>query len=548
MTQAYPEAVRRRALGQAFYGMVLYEEPRINTIYGFAAAALSQIQEFDQRNVALEQLAAGTIVLGTRKASEVWSPDTLMTQAIGELFALSSAVLVRSCTEWMRLSAFCQRPRPFEVAVLEPVLPPIERRPPERPSIVIWAPNRIAEYAAWHVFALSEFFGDVTCVAAPSVVPAGLKARYMLSGDPLLPEVLATANAIVCVEPEDPGAAIAFARRGYGVIAPLSSGAHEFVRGVTTYEGSNLRELQVAASVAIGRPAAVRVEAPPIPVLATPGFAPEEDVPLVSVIVLTYDRPDDLERCLTSLAHQTYPRMEVVVMNDAGENVDHIVARFPFARPVNIAVNGGVLKAIIKGFTEVKGNYVQLLADDDTLYPDHITRLMKTMLATGAAVAHGNTVMHYQNRRDDGSVLTTGFNAIVFNDTTTATQALICTPIAGQSLIIRRDIIDEIGGFRDDCILADQEFQLRAANRYVFAYVDHMTAEWRVRGKSNFSATVNSREAQRQVYEELHPLTERPLIDAHRRATLENIGSRPPGFIFPPSITFVGRPESGPPA
>jgi hypothetical protein len=157
-------------------------------------------------------------------------------------------------------------------------------------------------------------------------------------------------------------------------------------------------------------------------------------------------------------------------------------------------------------------------------------------------------VIHYQKRRDDGSVLTTGFNAIVFNDTTTATQALISTPIAGQSLIIRRDIIDEIGGFRDDCILADQEFQLRAANRYVFAYVDHMTAEWRVRGKSNFSATVNSREAQRQVYEELHPLPERPLIEAHRRATLENIGLRPPGFIFPATITFAEPQETGPPA
>jgi hypothetical protein len=548
MAPAYGEAVRRRALGQPFYGMVLFEEPRTNTILGFSPAVLAQFTEYDKRGQALEQLGVGSINLGDRKASDVWAVDGVTKQAIGELYALSSAVLVRSCTEWMRLSAFSLRPRPFEVAFLEPALAPVERRRGPRPSLVVWAPNRTAEYLSWHVFALSEFFGEVTCIAAGGAVPAGFRSRFLTPADAGVAEILATAGAIVCVDPEDPGAAVAFARRGYGIVAPLSSGAHEFVRDIATYDGTSLRELQVAASIAIGRPASVRVLPAPVPALTAPAFAPAEEVPLVSVIVLTYNRPDDLERCLASLAQQTYPRMEVVVMNDAGESTDHITARFPFARPVNLAVNGGVLRAIIAGFTHIKGAYVQLLADDDTLYPDHITRLMKAMLASGASVAHGNTVIHYQKRRDDGSVLTTGYNAIVFNDTTTATQALISTPIAGQSLIIRRDIIDEIGGFRDDCILADQEFQLRAANRYVFAYVDHMTAEWRVRGASNFSATVNSKEAQRQVYEELHPLPDRPLIEAHRRATLENIGLRPPGFIFPATITFSEPPETGTPA
>ena len=111
-----------------------------------------------------------------------------------------------------------------------------------------------------------------------------------------------------------------------------------------------------------------------------------------------------------------YPCIEIVVVNDAGENVDHIVAPYANARIVNLPVNGGVERLVIEAFKIIKGSYVQLLADDDTLFPDHVERLMAAMLRSGACIAHGNTLMRYERREDDGSLSLSGYNAIVFND------------------------------------------------------------------------------------------------------------------------------------
>ena len=75
---------------------------------------------------------------------------------------------------------------------------------------------------------------------------------------------------------------------------------------------------------------------------------------------------------------------------------------------------------------------------------------------------------------------TTGYNAGVFRETATPTEAMVCTPIAGNALMWHRSVFHEIGGWREDCELADQEIQLRSGQRYAFVWVDHMTAEWRI--------------------------------------------------------------------
>ncbi|MGZ9148858.1 MAG: glycosyltransferase family 2 protein, partial [Candidatus Deferrimicrobiaceae bacterium] len=47
--------------------------------------------------------------------------------------------------------------------------------------------------------------------------------------------------------------------------------------------------------------------------------------PLVSVIVPTYNRPEMLADCLRSILHQTYPNVEIIVVNDGGVDVKKII-------------------------------------------------------------------------------------------------------------------------------------------------------------------------------------------------------------------------------
>lgn len=540
---AYLAAVRARESGRPFYGMMLYEDPRSRVILRNIAQLADRVPDVDLQRAAVAQFCDGSLTVpGGTTTADLWrTREPELQQAAGEFFALCDAMLVRSYAEFSRLAALLKRPRRVEPVVVEPPIPAFRRLQPTRPALVVWAPERPTAHVALHVMTLAEFLGEVTFVTSDGAPLPGYPGRFMRV-NPEVSEILSRAGCVLCVDPDDPGAAVAFARRGIGVVAPLTSGAYEFVRDVVTYDIGDARSILTAVQIALTQTASVRM-IPAVPAApARPKLPPAEELPLVSVVLCTYNRREDLTRALECLQQQTYPRLEVIVVNDAGENVDDVIARFPFARPHNLARNGGVLRAIGEGLRQATGEYVQVLADDDLLQPDHIEGLVGAMIRSGAALAHGNTLIRYQELVPGGDPKTIGFNAIVFNDSTTPTDAMISTPIAGNSLIFRRDILAEIGTWREDCILADQEFQLRAITRYALIYVDQMTAEWRARGTENLSTTTDSVPELRRVYEELHPVSGRPHLTRRRNETLSNVGMRTPGiFAFPPSL-LVGPP------
>ncbi len=47
--------------------------------------------------------------------------------------------------------------------------------------------------------------------------------------------------------------------------------------------------------------------------------------PLVSIIVRTKNRPVLLAEALQSIAEQTYPKIEIIVVNDGGDDVSEVI-------------------------------------------------------------------------------------------------------------------------------------------------------------------------------------------------------------------------------
>jgi hypothetical protein len=545
-TDAYLEAVRRRELGRPFYGMVLLDEPRTRTLELAAPAVLAKWPGFDERRAAFDHLGSGDALLNGRPSRDVFADiDPNFRQGVAEFFLLADAVLVRSHAEYARVNAFCPRPRPFERVVAVPVIAAPVRRAPGRPSLVVWATGVPAEACALYAFALSEFHGDVTFVVGPGTPPAGLPGTYVHEGDPRVAAALATATAVVATDAVDPGAAVAFARLGYGVAAPESSGAHEYVRDVVWYDPGIPRTLQVAASIAVAQPASLReLPAAPPPAPAIPPIPrASEELPLVSIVIATYNRRDDLDRCLGCLAAQTYPNLEAVVVNDAGVPIDDIVARYPFARLHDLPENVGNMRAVAAGVRLTRGDFIASVADDDWYYPDFVTRVAGALIRSGASIAHANGLIRHEKRLPDRTLETIGLNAGVFIDTTTPSDSLVASPVVLPSVLFRRSTFDVIEP-QIDIILSDHEIQLRAAEHFVFAYVDHTAVEWRLRGESYY-AGMDSVAGMREVYA-LHPRPDRPMVERKRAEALENVAARPRGtHMFPPTI-HVSRPaETG---
>ena len=537
------EAIRRRALGETFYALLILDPIGDRTMTALGSTLLNDDRDPDRKRAILNRFSSGDVILGGKSGPEYLSvpdiEDPLLRKTVMEFFALSSAMLVRSHQEYGRLLSVVRHALPYEVVLVEPPLPVAERRPAKRSGVILWAPERNAATVGLYAFALAEVHADLTIVSADGVSPPGMNATALQPADPRLADALATAACVVLSDAGDPGAAVAFARRGLGVVAPLSSGAGEFVRNVQGFDPVTPRQIYAAVARALGQPASVRAlppAPPPAPVKPRLPISVSE-VPPATIVIPTFNRRADLARALECVGAQTYPNVRAIVANDAGERVDDIVARFPFARLLHLDRNGGTTRAFMAGAKLVDDGFVQVLSDDDWLYPDHIERLAIAMLRSGEPLAHSNTLIRYVVRGDDG-FLTRGFNASIFFDTVTPGEALICTAVAGHSVLFRRSLFEEIGGWREDSALSDQEFQLRALQRYSFAYVDHFTCEWRIHTE-NFSSKTDAVGEQRRIFELLHATPDRPYITEQRAAMLANIAARPKGEVFPPTTSLA---------
>ena len=112
---------------------------------------------------------------------------------------------------------------------------------------------------------------------------------------------------------------------------------------------------------------------------------------LVSVVVATYKREAELKNALESLAKQTYPNMEIVLVDDNGndewnskvsETVEVFRNRYPKIKLECIVNNSnqGSSKTRNIGIHSAHGDYITFLDDDDIYLPDKIRKQVEFMV------------------------------------------------------------------------------------------------------------------------------------------------------------------------
>jgi len=538
--QAVLAALQRRERGEPFYAMILFEENRLAITYRVAASVCAKEADPDFRVVLLNRLSTGELIVNDGPVTKLFPLGPEMSGPAYEFYALADAILVRSYAEYAWVtSLFTRRPAPPVVRILpHRRVPAVERRPPTQPGIVVWAPLRDASYLSLHGSALADVHGEVTCVVSGGSLP-GMPATVVTPDDPRVGEALARATCVVCVEPNDPADAVAFAALGYGVVAPLTAGVHEYVRDAHVWNGHFPYHLYAAVVTALGRPSSVAERPPAPPRLRVPALPARDALPLVSIIMPTYNRRDLLARVLGAVAAQTYPRIEAVVVNDAGEAVDDVVARFPFARLIDHATNKGAHAAVETGFDASRGAYVMFLPDDDWIYPDHVTRLMAALLRGGGAVAHATALMRYLRRSPAGEDVLRGLNATIFSQTLTLPEALVASPVSMNQCIFDRRVFADVGWLLNDSAVGDNEFHMRLLQRHTPVFVPNATCEFRDYDRPSMGKDADLGAALAAVYADLHPFPGREFLADMRRRALERIARRAPGeAAFAPTFTI----------
>lgn len=181
----------------------------------------------------------------------------------------------------------------------------------------------------------------------------------------------------------------------------------------------------------------------------------------VSVIVATYRRQETLQRALGSLGDQTYPDMEIIVVDDNDEPewnrlTESVVRRYPNVRYIQNHPNMGSAKTRNIGIEAVRGEYITFLDDDDEYLPRKVERQAGFMRKNGLDYCLTNLDLYYENgilcehRRRDYIEKTDADSLLAYH--------LMHHMTGTDVMMFRRDYLMKIGMF--DPINVGDEFYL----------------------------------------------------------------------------------------
>jgi N-acetylglucosaminyl-diphospho-decaprenol L-rhamnosyltransferase len=184
----------------------------------------------------------------------------------------------------------------------------------------------------------------------------------------------------------------------------------------------------------------------------------------VSVVVVNYNCGDVVGRTLGSLRSQTWPDVEVVVVDNASTDgsMDMVAERFPEARRIALGRNVGFAEANNVGVQATTGELVMLLNPDAWLEPGGLARLAEVLETNPTVGVVGGTVRH-----EDGTVQEIG-NRIDRTGFPIPLRTIPVEPAAprvffvgGCAMMMRRAQWDRLGGFDGRFFMFFEEVDLQ---------------------------------------------------------------------------------------
>lgn len=206
--------------------------------------------------------------------------------------------------------------------------------------------------------------------------------------------------------------------------------------------------------------------------------------PWVTVVCTCYNHEPYVQEALQSVVDQRYPNVELIVIDNASSDgsarrITEFVKRHPAVRFIQNSENIGLCRAFNQGLRHANGKYLIDLAADDILFPDRIARQVERFeqLPPEYAVVFSNAVyideagqplsIHFPTD-ERGRAVSEVPSGYVFSKI--LERYFICTP----TMMMRRAVLDELGGYDESLDYEDFDFWVRSARHYAYGYIDEI--------------------------------------------------------------------------
>lgn len=217
----------------------------------------------------------------------------------------------------------------------------------------------------------------------------------------------------------------------------------------------------------------------------TDGRIPMKKYPMVSILVPAHNESLVIVRTVQALLKFKYPkdRYEIIVINDNSsddttEKLEEIQQKNPDRKLIVIStgpeVGGkGKSNALNIGYSVSVGEVIAIYDADNTPHPDALTILVENLMADDKL---GAVIGKFRTRNRNASILSRFVNieTLTYQCMIQAGRYFffkLCT-IPGTNYVIRRSIIEEIGGWDTKALSEDTEISFRLYR--MGYYIKHM--------------------------------------------------------------------------
>jgi GT2 family glycosyltransferase/MoaA/NifB/PqqE/SkfB family radical SAM enzyme/Flp pilus assembly protein TadD len=237
--------------------------------------------------------------------------------------------------------------------------------------------------------------------------------------------------------------------------------------------------------------------------------------PLVSVIVPTYNRPNQLVIALKSVLGQTYKNLELIVVNDAGTDVENVVSSLRESQPITYIKHGknrGLAAARNSGIKLARGKYIAYLDDDDLFYPRHVETLVAFLESGEYKVAYTDAYRAHQEKKNGEYVVIK--RDVPYSFDFDYDRILETNFVPVLCFMHERSCAEEAGLFDESLKkLEDWDLWIRMSRKFKFAHIKQLTCEftWRTDGTTMTSGPghefIEARNMISRKYNGAHPVS-----------------------------------------
>ncbi|MFU8830727.1 MAG: glycosyltransferase family 2 protein [Wenzhouxiangella sp.] len=221
-------------------------------------------------------------------------------------------------------------------------------------------------------------------------------------------------------------------------------------------------------------------------------FGPGFRSPVVSVITPVFNGATWLGEALDSALAQTFPSIEIIVVNDGSTDDSLAIARSRADNCEKIRIidqpNAGLPAARNRALKLARGAYLALLDADDAWFPNHLLLAMKAFEDDpDLGLVHSNI----QRVDADGAVV--DIPPRCWHEDMDAFEALALRHehVSCPTAVFSRTALDTVGGFDPRFTglgCEDRDLWLRIAERFRIRYLDQVTARYRLHPASMSAA------------------------------------------------------------